>query len=185
MPRSSSLCLYQIAKYYLECGHEPTHQAGTYLTVEELAQGYRQARDGTERSHWHTIWLLAQGHRAVKVAEMTGYSAYWIGHLARRYNAGGPAPCATTHIRRVIIVLMLLPDAEALAGLRAALHHQRQQGGHLEQPDGRRLVERPGRPSGERHDRLGRLPSSGGPRRLRPAMRQAATPEQQEGFKNW
>ncbi len=90
-----------------------------YLTVEELAQGYRQARDGTERSHWQIIWLLAQGHRAVKVAEMTGYSAYWIGQLARRYNAGGPDALRDYRHQARHHRPALLPDAEALAALRA------------------------------------------------------------------
>ena len=42
-----------------------------------------------ERSHWQIIWLLAQGHPAYVVARMTGYSAYWIGQVARRYNEEG------------------------------------------------------------------------------------------------
>jgi transposase len=46
-----------------------------HLTVEELEARYRRASDGTERSHWQIIWLLAQGHRAYEVATMTGYSA--------------------------------------------------------------------------------------------------------------
>jgi hypothetical protein len=32
---------------------------------------------------------LAQGHPAYKVAEMTGYSAYWIGQIARRFTDEG------------------------------------------------------------------------------------------------
>jgi transposase len=42
-----------------------------------------------ERSHWQLIWLLAQGHPAYAVAQMTGYSAYWIGRIARRFNDEG------------------------------------------------------------------------------------------------
>ena len=57
--------------------------------MTELEQRYRQAREGIERSHWQIIWLLAQGHSAGEVARMTGYSAYWIGQLAQRYNAAG------------------------------------------------------------------------------------------------
>ncbi len=90
-----------------------------YLTVEELAQGYWQQGTGTERSHWQIIWLLAQGHRAVKVAEMTGYRAYWIGQLARRYNAGGPDALRDYRHQARHHRPALLPDAEALAALRA------------------------------------------------------------------
>lgn len=60
-----------------------------HLSPSELAERYRQTHDGIERSHWQIIWLLAQGHPACEVARMTGYSAYWIGQLARRYNAEG------------------------------------------------------------------------------------------------
>jgi transposase len=63
----------------------------TKLSVDELERRYRRAGEGTERSHWHIIWLLAQGHPAYEVAQMTGYSAYWIGQVARRFNEEGAA----------------------------------------------------------------------------------------------
>ena len=63
----------------------------TNLSVDEFERRYRSAGDGTERSHWHLLWLLAQGHPAYAVAHMTGYSAYWIGHVARRFNEEGAA----------------------------------------------------------------------------------------------
>lgn len=92
-----------------------------HLTVDELAACYRRASDGTERSHWQIIWLLAQGHRAYEVAQMTGYSAYWIGQLARRYNAGGAAALADQrHVLRPHRP-PLLDDTTGLAALRAAL----------------------------------------------------------------
>ncbi len=63
----------------------------TKLSVDELERRYRGAGEGTERSHWHIIWLLAQGHPAYQVAQMTGYSAYWIGQVARRFSEEGEA----------------------------------------------------------------------------------------------
>ena len=63
----------------------------TNLSVDEFEHRYRSAGDGTERSHWHLLWLLAQGHPAYAVAQMTGYSAYWIGQVARRFNEEGAA----------------------------------------------------------------------------------------------
>jgi transposase len=57
--------------------------------VDELERRYRSAGEGTARSHWHLLWLLAQGHPAYQVAKMTGYSAYWIGRVARRYHEEG------------------------------------------------------------------------------------------------
>ncbi len=61
----------------------------TTLSVAELERRYRGASEGTERSHWHIIWLLAQGHPAYEVAVQTSYSAYWIGQIARRFNDEG------------------------------------------------------------------------------------------------
>ncbi len=61
-----------------------------HLSVEELERRYRRAQEPPERSWWQMLWLLARGQTARQVAESTGYSAYWIGQLARRYNTQGP-----------------------------------------------------------------------------------------------
>ena len=61
-----------------------------YLTDHELHERYRQAHDPVERSRWHFLWLLARGLTATAIARVTGYSAYWIGQIARRYNTAGP-----------------------------------------------------------------------------------------------
>jgi hypothetical protein len=61
-----------------------------HLTYAELHRRYRHASDSVERSHWHFLWLLAGGMTATAVAGVTGYSAYWIGQIARRYNTDGP-----------------------------------------------------------------------------------------------
>jgi hypothetical protein len=60
-----------------------------HFTPDELATRYRSARDTVERSRWHFLWLLSRGFTATAIAAMTGYSAYWIGQIARRYNAQG------------------------------------------------------------------------------------------------
>ena len=61
-----------------------------HLSVDDLAQRYRQARHPIERSHYQIIWLLAQGKRSEDVADVTGYSRNWIYELVRDYNAHGP-----------------------------------------------------------------------------------------------
>ena len=58
-----------------------------HLSTEELATRYRKTSDTVERSRWHFLWLLARGFTAKAIASMSGYSAYWIGQIARRYNA--------------------------------------------------------------------------------------------------
>ncbi len=62
----------------------------SHLSVAELEQRYRRSGEPTERSRWQIIWLLSKGQLAREVADSTGYSAYWIGQIARRYNAEGP-----------------------------------------------------------------------------------------------
>jgi hypothetical protein len=37
------------------------------------------------------LWQLARGQTATQIAETTGFSRYWIGQIARRYNQQGPA----------------------------------------------------------------------------------------------
>ena len=61
-----------------------------HLSVEELAHRYRREADPVARSRWQILWLLAQGKTGLEVAAVTGYSAYWVGQIARRYNEQGP-----------------------------------------------------------------------------------------------
>jgi transposase len=61
-----------------------------HLTNHDLEARYRGCHDPVERSHWHFLWLLARGMTATAVARVTGYSAYWVGQIARRYNRDGP-----------------------------------------------------------------------------------------------
>ncbi|MGH9542236.1 MAG: winged helix-turn-helix domain-containing protein [Terriglobales bacterium] len=93
----------------------------THFSVEELEQRYRQAGEGIERSHWQMIWLLAQGHPAYEVARMTGYSAYWIGQLAQRYNAEGAAALVNHRRQARPSPHALLTAPEGLDTLRVAL----------------------------------------------------------------
>lgn len=60
-----------------------------HLSVDDLAQRYRQAKSPIERSHYQIIWLLAQGKHSEEVVEVTGYSRNWIYELVRDYNANG------------------------------------------------------------------------------------------------
>jgi len=61
----------------------------TDLSSEDLERRYRAAKEPHERSWWQILWLLARGQKARDIAESTGYSAYWIGQIAKRYNAEG------------------------------------------------------------------------------------------------
>ena len=62
-----------------------------HLPVDELERRYRAAKEPHERSWWQILWLLAQGRTATELAGVTGYSAYWVGQISKRYNQQGPA----------------------------------------------------------------------------------------------
>lgn len=62
-----------------------------HLSDAELERRYRTCRDPVERSHWHIVWLVSQGHTCPAVARLTGYSETWLRTLVHRYNATGPA----------------------------------------------------------------------------------------------
>ena len=61
-----------------------------YLSVDELEQRYRTAKEPNERTWWQILWLLAQGRTATELSAVIGYRAYWIGQIAKRYNEHGP-----------------------------------------------------------------------------------------------
>src|SRR5690348_1662851 len=65
-------------------------QLEPHLSTDELGTRCRRSKDPVERSHWQFLWLLARGFTAKGIARITGYFAYWIGQIARRYNALGP-----------------------------------------------------------------------------------------------
>src|SRR6476660_499553 len=62
-----------------------------HLSTDELERRYRGAQEPHERSWWQILGLLSRGQSARQVAQSTGYSPYWIGQLAKRYNSQGPS----------------------------------------------------------------------------------------------
>jgi transposase len=91
-----------------------------HLAADELERRYRAAKEPHERSWWQIVWLLAKGQTATMVAESTGYSRYWIGQIARRYNEQGPEAMHNrryTHSHRAQPLL----SPEQLAELAAAV----------------------------------------------------------------
>jgi transposase len=92
-----------------------------HLTIEELEGRYRSTADPVERSRWHFLWLLARGLTAKLVASITGYSAYWIGRIARRYNQHGPNGVKDRrHQTRPSIPLLSASQQDALVAALAA-----------------------------------------------------------------
>ena len=66
-----------------------------HLSLEEVENHYRKAKDPVARSHWQIVWLLAQGKTTKQIVEYTGYGLSWIRTIAHRYNEGGPQALAT------------------------------------------------------------------------------------------
>lgn len=157
-------------------------QLASHLSAEELERRYRQTHEPTERSRWQIIWLLSKGRLAREVAESTGYSAYWIGQIARRYNAEGAAGLVNRQRTTSRRTPTLLSSAQ-LEELRQALTGP--------EPHGERwtsravadwMAERLGRPVAKQRgwDYLQRL----GARPLQPRPRHvAASAEEQAAFK--
>ena len=90
------------------------------VSVDELERRYRAAKEPHERSWWQILWLLARGQLAKDIAQSTGYSRYWIGQIAKRYNAQGAEGMHNrqyTHSHRAAPLLC----AEQLAELAAVV----------------------------------------------------------------
>jgi transposase len=60
-----------------------------HLSVDEMGQRYRPARDPVERSHWPMLWLVVQGHPTAEVAQLTGYRVEWVRMLVWRSHRRG------------------------------------------------------------------------------------------------
>jgi transposase len=61
----------------------------TEQTVEELRERYRKANEPVERTHWHILWLMKEGHTPDEVAKQVGYTARWVRTIVGRYNRLG------------------------------------------------------------------------------------------------
>src|SRR5215203_1842295 len=61
-----------------------------HLSLDELEQRYRRAKDPVARSQWQILWLLSSGTPTAEVARVTRYSVNWVREIARRYREEGP-----------------------------------------------------------------------------------------------
>jgi transposase len=61
----------------------------TDLTTEELHERYRSATNPVERTHWHILWLMKEGHTSSAVAAMLGYTPRWVRTVVQRWNQAG------------------------------------------------------------------------------------------------
>src|SRR5712664_2276701 len=100
-----------------------------HLSVDELERRYRAAKEPNERTWWQLLWLLAQGRTATELCAVTGYRAYWIGQIAKRYNEQGPAGMynrrPTTSYRPPPVLSLALQEELRAALAEAAARNER------------------------------------------------------------
>lgn len=174
-----------------------------HLSADELAGRYRDTKDPVERSRWHFLWLLARGFTAKVIASITGYSAYWIGRIARRYNEHGPAGIKDQrHRSRPGRLLLTVAQQDALLAALSgpAPRHDRWTGRtvaewlgqHLARPVCRQVgwayLRRLGarlRVPRPRHAQADALAQADFKRRLRPLLRDVATAFPQATVELW
>src|SRR5258706_14296959 len=117
-----------------------------HLSVDELERRYRAAKEPNERTWWQLLWLLAQGRTATELSAVTGYRAYWIGQIAKRYNEQGPAGMynrrPTTSYRPPPVLSLALQEELRAALAEAAARNEPWTGGGV----GARVAHGPWRP---------------------------------------
>jgi transposase len=69
-----------------------------HLSIAELEERFRTAKDPILARHAQVIWLLAQGHTTAQVSAVTSFGPRWIAQLLARYNAEGV--CALGDLRQ-------------------------------------------------------------------------------------
>jgi transposase len=102
-------------------------QISGHLSVAELQERYRAARDVTEARHTQAIWLLAQGRTTLEVADVLAFTPRWVDELAARYNAHGPDALGDQRRRNGRAASVL--TAAALAALAERLRAPPEEGG--------------------------------------------------------
>ncbi|MDY7013768.1 MAG: helix-turn-helix domain-containing protein [Cyanobacteriota bacterium] len=68
----------------------PRPKLEPYLTVKELKNRYRQARDTTEARRWHLLYLVAQQWTIKQAAQIVDLNYDYAKEIVQRYNREGP-----------------------------------------------------------------------------------------------
>ena len=153
----------------------------TELTAAELHERYRSATNAVERTHWHILWLIKEGHTPNEVASLLGYTARWIRTVVGRWNSAGE-PAIRDH-RRTLPGARPLLSVEQQKELDYALDQPPADGGLWSGPKvAAWMQERLGRPVDSRRgwDYLQRLGYS---TRVPRPQHTSADPEIQQAFK--
>ena len=118
-----------------------------HLTPERIRERFEKSRDVVLRSHWQVIWLVSQERRSEDIAQVSGYTVFWVRKLVRRYNEGGPDALGDGRHHNPGQAPLL--DGAALAALERALEGPPPGGGQWSGPKvAVWMAERLGRPVG-------------------------------------
>jgi transposase len=69
----------------------PKARLEPYLSLEDLKNQYKQAKDRVEARRWHLLMLVAQSRTIKQAAELVGLNYDYAKSIIRRYNLEGPA----------------------------------------------------------------------------------------------
>lgn len=84
-----------------------------HLSPEALSARYRSSRDPVERARWQVLHLKSQAYSTAALEEVTGYCAYWIRQIIRRYNEQGERSVADRRHEHAGSTPMLTPEQQA------------------------------------------------------------------------
>src|SRR3954467_13384522 len=85
-------------------------QVAAHLSIAELEERFRTAKDPILARHAQVIWLLAQGHTTAQVSAVTSFGPRWIAQLLARYNAEGAPALGDLRQRNGRDASLLKPD---------------------------------------------------------------------------
>src|SRR3954471_5255088 len=85
-------------------------QVASHLSITELEERFRTAKDPILARHAQVIWLLAQGHTTAQVSAVTSFGPRWIAQLLARYNAEGVPALGDLRQRNGRAPSVLKPD---------------------------------------------------------------------------
>src|SRR4051812_34455181 len=85
-------------------------QVAAHLSITELEERFRTAKDPILARHAQVIWLLAQGHTTAQVSAVTSFGPRWIAQLLARYNAEGAPALGDLRQRNGRAASVLKPD---------------------------------------------------------------------------
>ena len=102
-------------------------RVAAHLSILELEQHFRAAKDATAARHYQSIWLLAKGHTVAEVSDLTSFGTRWLEQLLSRYNAQGPTSLGDGRCHNGRAPSILTP--EVLAGLKQRLEQAPPDGG--------------------------------------------------------